>query len=218
MAGKYILTIDVGTSSTKTAIWDVEGRLCASATGVYSLQRPAPLWAEIDPELWWQAIIDTTAQVLAEASIHPEDVIGIGMDGVGWTLIPVDQNNNALYPAMLWLDRRASAETEWLNSLPQAGQLVSLVANPIDEAYITPKLLWLKKHRPTVFDAAHRFLTSTGYLAAKFTGELSCDYTQAYGFHFFDIANEKWDADAASGIGIPIEKLPPLVAPTVKTL
>ena len=89
------------------------------------------------------------------------------MDGVGWTLLPVDANGAPLAPAMIWLDRRAQAETDWLNALPDADRLIDLDANPIDAAYITPKLLWLKQHAPEVFEQAHRFLTASGFIAAQ---------------------------------------------------
>ena len=135
---------------------------------------------------------------------------GIGVDGVGWTLIPVDRAGNPLHPAMIWLDRRAEEETSWLKSLPEADSLVNLNANPLDAAYITPKLIWLKKNRPGIFNSAYKFLEATGFIVSRFTGEFVCDYTQAYGYHFFDIRNQKWDESAARTIGIPIEKMPEL--------
>lgn len=210
MAQRAILTIDVGTSSTKTALWDERGGLLAEASEAYPLSRPHPLWAEIDPELWWQAVCATIQQVMAKAGIQPQDIAGIGVDGVGWTLIPVDRAGKALFPAMIWLDRRAQDETRWLNALPEADSLVKLAANPIDPAYITPKLVWLKNHHPDIFESAHQFLNASGYIVARFTGEFACDYTQAYGYHFFDMARERWDEAAAAAIGIPLEKMPRL--------
>lgn len=214
MSRRYILTIDVGTSSTKTAIWDGEGSILAEATAAYSLHRPTPVWVEIEPEVWWKSVCQTIRQVTARAGAAPDDVAGIGVDGVGWTLIPVDEDLNALAPAMIWLDRRADKETVWLNELAQAERLVDLAANPMDAAYITPKLIWLRNHRPQIFADAHNFLAATGYIVARLTGELTCDYTQAYGYHFFDIRNERWDEEAAELIGVPLSKMPRLCATT----
>lgn len=204
----YLITLDVGTSSTKTCLWDEAGRIAAEAQAAYPLNRPDPLWAEIDAGVWWQAACSTIRQVTA--GIDPRQVAGIGADGVGWTLIPVNRDGTPLAPAQIWLDRRASEETAWLNALPEAERLIELVANPLDAAYITPKLLWLKRHQPQIFDSAYQFLTASGYIAACFTGEFTCDFTQAYGYHFFDIAHERWDADAADLLGVPLEKMPRL--------
>lgn len=213
-ARSCILTIDLGTSSAKTALWDAAGALLAEATHLYSLRRSLPLWAEIDCETWWQAVCVTVRAVLARSGVAPENVAGVGVDGVGWTLLPVDRDANPLFPALIWLDRRAGAETDWLRALPDAQALVTLAANPLDPAYITPKLLWLKRHHPDVFNAARCFLTASGFITARLAGTLTCDYTQAYGYHFFDIAAGRWDADAAARIGVPLEKLPPLCACT----
>jgi xylulokinase len=210
MATRHILTVDVGTSSTKTSLWTETGQLAAHASLAYPLNRPEPLWAEIDADTWWQAVCETIKSVLAKSGVDPVSIAGIGVDGVGWTLIPVDDAGNPLRPVMIWLDRRAEEETTWLKSLPEAEELVNLDANPLDAAYITPKLIWLKKNQPDIFNSAYKFLEATGFIVSRFTGEFVCDYTQAYGYHFFDIRNEKWDQQTAQKIGIPIEKMPRL--------
>jgi xylulokinase len=210
MASQFILTVDVGTSSTKTSLWTDVGQLVAHATSSYDLHRPEPLWAEIDGTTWWQAVCETIRTVLAASKVDPVLIAGIGVDAVGWTLIPVDRAGNPLYPAMIWLDRRAEEETSWLRSLPGAEGLVNLDANPLDAAYITPKLVWLKRNHPDIFNSAYRFLDATGFIVSRLTGEFVCDFTQAYGYHFFDIRNEQWDSQAAEEIGVPIDKMPQL--------
>lgn len=210
MASQYVLTIDQGTSSCKTALWTDDGTMVAETTHAYALHRPHPLYAEIDAQLWWDAVCETIRAVVAQSGVDPHDIVGIGVDGIGWTLVSVDAQCNPLYPALIWLDRRAEQETQWLAALPEANDFIQLVANPLDPAYITPKLLWLQQHHPEIFDATHQFLTASGFLVARLTGEYTCDYTQAYGYHFFDLRNARWDANAAQRIGIPLEKFPRL--------
>jgi xylulokinase len=210
MAFRYIITVDLGTSSTKTSLWTDAGQLVAHASSAYNLHRAEPLWAEIDPDTWWQAVCETIRKVLAKSGVTPANIAGIGVDAVSWTLIPVDSAGNPLRPAMIWLDRRAEEETTWLKSLPEAEDLVNLDANPLDAAYIAPKLIWLKKNQPDIFNSAHKFLEATGFIVSRFTGEFICDYTQAYGYHFFDLKNARWDQQAAQKIGVPIEKMPRL--------
>ncbi len=214
MASQLILTVDVGTSGTKTSLWTEAGLLVAHATSTYDLRRAEPLWAEIDGDTWWQAVCETIRTVLATSGVDPASIAGVGVDGVGWTLIPVDRDGAPLWPAMIWLDRRAEEEARWLKSLPEAESLVELNANPLDAAYITPKLIWLKNNHPNIFSLAHKFLEATGFIVSRFTGEFVCDYTQAYGYHFFDIRNQKWNEHAAQVIGIPIEKMPELCGST----
>lgn len=206
----HILTIDQGTSSTKTALWDAAGRPVAKATAGYELERPRPLWAEIDPERWWAALAGTVREVLGRAGVPGRDVAAVALDGIGWTPVAVDARFRVLAPAMTWLDRRAEAEAAELRARPDAARLIDLAANPIDAAYITPKLAWLRTHRPAAFEGARWFLTASGYLVARLTGEATCDPTQAYGFHAFDMRRGRWDEGAAAGLGIPADRLPPL--------
>jgi xylulokinase len=172
------------------------------------------MWAEIDGQTWWLAVCETIRSVLATSEADPASIAGIGVDAVGWTLVPVDRLGAPLHPAMIWLDRRAEQETRWLKSLPEAEHLINLDANPLDAAYITPKLIWLKNNRPAIFSAMYKFLDATGFIVSRFTGEFVCDHTQAYGYHFFDIREECWDAGAAQAIGVPLEKMPRLCAST----
>ncbi len=209
----YLIAVDVGTSSTKTALRDADGRLLAEASADYRVQRPYPAWAEMDVEDWWQATCATVRQVISQSGVNPQAVRGIGVDGVSWTLIPVDHQLRPLSPALIWLDRRAEAEAEWLRAQPEANAWVNLSANPLDAAYVTPKLLWLRKHHPQIFAKAHTFLNSTGFIVARLCGALTCDYTQAYAYHFFDIRHDCWDTQAANQLGIPLEKMPQLVPP-----
>lgn len=210
----YILTIDNGTSSTKTVLWTADGVPVAEAEQGYALHRDGPLCAEIDGNIWWEAACATVRAVLTAGRVDAPAVGCVAVDGIGWTLLPVDAAAQPLAPAMIWLDRRAEAEAAWLRGLDGAAELVNLVANPIDSAYITPKLLWLRQHRPAIYDAAHQFLTASGFLVARLTGEFVCDYTQAYGYHFFDIRRERWDPATARRLGVPLEKMPPLRACT----
>jgi xylulokinase len=210
----YLLTIDNGTSSTKTALWSADGLPVAEAERTYSLNRPRPTWAEIDAELWWRGACDGVREVVSRSGIDPGRVACVAVDGIGWTLLPVDADARPLAPALIWLDRRAEEEAATLRSLDQADTLVELAANPLDAAYITPKLLWLKRHNRAAFEGAHTFLTPSGFLVARLTGEHTCDFTQAYGYHFFDIRRERWDEAAAAAIGVPLEKMPPLRACT----
>ena len=214
MKHQYILTVDIGTSSTKTVLWTENGKQVAEASESYSLIRQHPSWAEMNAIDWWKATCTTVRKVITSAGADARQVVGIGVDGLGWTLLPVDSQGEPLRPAMIWLDRRAEEEAAWLRSLPEASRLVDLVANPLDAAYITPKLIWLRKHEPETFEKTYKFLTSSGFIVARMTGSFTCDYTQAYGYHFFDIRQEQWDPQAAALAGVPLEKMPTLYPPT----
>ena len=102
LASRYILTVDVGTSSTKPFLWSDLGQLVAHATCSYDLHRSQSLWAELDGNTWWQAVCETIQTVLTASAVDPAGIDGVGGDAVGWTLISVDRAGNPLHPAMIW--------------------------------------------------------------------------------------------------------------------
>ncbi len=207
----HVLTVDAGTSSLKAALWREDGVVVAEAVEAYEVVRPFPNWAEIDPERWRAAMCRTTGSVLAAARVSAADIACVAIDGIGWTLVATDADLQPLAPAMTWLDRRAEDEAAALRARPDADALVDLAANRIDAAYVTPKVAWLAAHRPSVFADTRWLLTATGWLVAWLTGEVTSDLTQAYGFHCFDMRRERWDGDAAAALGIPLDRLPPLL-------
>ena len=71
MASQFIITVDVGTSSTKTSLWTEAGQLVAHASAAYDLHHPEPLWAEIDGDTWWRAVCETIQNVLAKSEVAP---------------------------------------------------------------------------------------------------------------------------------------------------
>ena len=206
MQQAYFLGIDVGTSSLKTGLWREDGQLAARASQSYPTVRRAAEWAEQDPRDWWKALCDTVRQVVHSAGVSATEIAGIGVDSTGWTFVPVDKAGEPLFSALTWQDRRATAEAAALRAHPQADWLVQLSANSLDEAYATAKIQWLCTHHPDINAQVDQFLISSGFLIRKLTGLNSCDYSQAYAFHCFDVRNGCWDEKAADILGIDLAK------------
>jgi xylulokinase len=211
VATRYLIGIDIGTSSLKTGLWREDGVLVARAAYDYSVYRPSPIAAEMNALDWWAAACATVRAVLNESKIDPAAVAGVGVDGLGWSPVLVDEHDTPVFPSLIWLDRQSDAEARALQASPDAAYLVDLVANPLDPAYITSKLIWLRKREPDLYRRVRMIYTSSGFIVRKLTGVAVCDYTQAYGFHCFDIRRECWDERASDLLGIDLGLLPPLL-------
>ncbi len=207
---RHYLGIDVGTSSLKIGLWREDGELIAHASSAYVTRRPAPTWAEQNPLDWWKALRETIQQIIQSSGLTGRDIAGIGVDSMGWTFVPVNRAGDPLYAAMTWQDRRAVSEAAVLRTHPDAHHWVQLSANPLDEAYSTAKVQWLRTHHPDVYRNTDQLLLASAFLNRKLTGSNVCDYTQAYAFHCFDVHNLRWDETAAEAMGIDLDKLPPL--------
>lgn len=206
-----LLAIDQGTSGCKMTIFDVEGRVIASTTKSYPTYYPQEGYVEQDPLDWWNSVIQGIKEMLQEKSIRPENIKGIGIDGTSWACIPIDQAGEVLHPAMIWLDHRAQKQAEWMKKIVGEEKLIEVSGNPVDAAYITPKMLWLKENKPEIFDKTYKFLQSNAYIAFKLTGQLSQDYSQGYGFHFFNMTTGEWDQNIADQLGLSLDLMAPIV-------
>ncbi|GMQ57608.1 xylulokinase [Vallitalea sediminicola] len=209
--GDLLLAIDQGTSGCKMTIFDVMGKVVSSITKSYETYYPSEGFVEQDTEEWWQVITEGISQILSRDNINPEDVKGIGIDGTSWACIPIDKEGDVLSRAMIWLDRRAEKQADWMKDVIGEDRLISISGNPVDSAYITPKMLWLKDNKPEIFNRTYKFLQSNAYIAYKLTDEISQDYSQCYGFHYFDIKKGEWNVEIADKLGLSIDLMAPLM-------
>lgn len=154
-----ILGIDLGATEVKAGLVGLDGRLLAMARAGYALQvGHGPGWAEQDPGAWWSAL---TVAVGALRPPDPVDVVAIGVDGHGPTLVPVDEGGEATRPAVTFLDTRATAEA---TELAEATGIRGWALGPL------PAALWLERHEPEVAARTSWYLTTWEWLAFRLTG------------------------------------------------
>lgn len=205
---KYLLGIDVGTYSTKTCLWSIDGILVSAARSEYGVNHPQPLWAEQDPEVWWKACTQTTREVMEKAGLGAPNISGIGLSAYVPPLVALDQRGDVLRPAIMSFDQR---------SLPQAERLRDRAGREIFEttgnrvapgAFSSTSMAWLKEEEPEVFTRVHKFVHANGYIAHRLTGRFSMDYSNASMTLLFDVAKKTWSERLCDAVGVPIEKLP----------
>src|SRR5690554_3692330 len=205
MSKRLLLGIDSGTSGCKLTVFDFEGRVVAAAAGSYHTAYSKAGYAEQDASAWWETICQALQNLIEVQKVDPRAIAAIGIDGISWVCLPVDRKGVPLRKAMIWLDRRAEEQATWLRETLGEEELIRLSGNPVDPAYITPKILWLRENEPEVYAQTARFLQSNAFIVYKLTGEWSQDYSQAYGFHFFDMAKGVWNENMAEAMRIPLD-------------
>ncbi len=206
MTAPSILTIDVGTSSLKAVLYDDVGQVTATTNQRYEYRIPQPGWAECDPGIWWTAL----AAALAEMRSMGHDlqaVLCIGVTGQMHTPVLLDDNGQPLSPTILWLDQRASRETEELCTY------FDLPPYDINTSFTLPKLLWLKRHRPETLAATRMLLWPKDYLRYRLTGQFLTDVTDGAGAGLIDWEQRTWSEERASYVGLDTSVLPTLAAP-----
>jgi len=110
----FLIGIDIGTTGAKTLLIDAEGRVVSSATFEYPMYTPRPLWAEQEPEDWWQATVASIRQVLKTSRIDGAELAGIGLTGQMHGMVLLDDQGEVLRPCIMWNDQRTANECRWI--------------------------------------------------------------------------------------------------------
>jgi len=207
------LAIDIGSSRCKAVVFAITGRILAQHSWAYKPEFPAPSRAEINPEFFWGAVCRCSQAASRNLS---DPVRALCLSSHGETFVPVNGNNEAIAPAILNQDNRATEETAWFERTfgrKLLFEITGLVAHPM---YPVPKILWLRKHRPDIFAVPVRFLTVIGYVLSRLGLPAYIDYSLASRYLAFDIRQRRWSEEILAAAEIDAECLPiPVPAGTI---
>lgn len=206
---KYILAHDTGTGGNKAVLCDLKGRVVHSAYRAYGLSYPRPEWVEQDPDELWRVVAATSKQVIREAGIDAEDIVGVGVSAQMWNTLPVDEAGRPLTPMLSWLDLRSIRQADRLAAGDMPRFLFEHTGNIPTAKDSIPKILWLKEEMPEVWNQTAYLLDCKEYILFKLTGRIAIDWVGASVYFLFDPKTRRWSQEVCDRLGIPAEKLPP---------
>ena len=126
----YVIGVDIGTSGTKTVLFDEKGSVIASKTIEYPMYQPKNGYAEQEPSDWANAAIQTIKAVVAKSGVKKEDVKGIGLSGQMHGLVMLDKDNEVIRRSIIWCDQRTANEVDEMNRKLGREKLIEITANP----------------------------------------------------------------------------------------
>lgn len=194
-----VIGVDVGTSSCKALALDRSGEVVARAGAEHPLEHPHPGWAEQDPRHWIEGLTTTVRRVAAE--VGPERVRAIGVAAQVDGIVAVDTADRPLAPAILWLDRRASAEAASLGERWGADTIRRRTGINLDASHGAPKIAWLKV-RGGPAATADAYLLPGAFIAAWLCGERVADPAAASSTMLLDLAMCSWATDLVADLGL----------------
>lgn len=175
MNRRYLLGFDVGSSSVKASLVDVEsGEIASSA---FYPEKEAPImavkagWAEQDPQMWWENAKLSLKKVMNETGAKSEDILAIGISYQMHGLVCIDKAHKVLRPSIIWCDSRAVPYGERafrdLGAELCLGHLLNSPGN-----FTAAKLAWVKENEPALFDRIDKIMLPGDYIAMKLSGEV----------------------------------------------
>jgi xylulokinase len=210
MAPTYFLGMDVSTTATKALLIDAAGQVLCTASTEYPFETPKPLWSEQDPALWWQAAIQSTRAVLAQAGIAGDQVGAVGLTGQMHGLVLLDAEGRPLRPAILWNDQRTAAQCDEIRQRVGQQRFIQITGNDALTGFTAPKILWVRENEPQIYARARHVLLPKDYVRYRLTDAFAMDVADGAGTVLMDLKARAWSAEVLDALGIPREWMPPL--------
>ncbi|GAB0103802.1 FGGY-family carbohydrate kinase [Nocardia sp. JMUB6875] len=209
-----LLGIDIGTSGSKGVLVDHDGMIAMRAERPHRVSTPRPGWVEHDAEkVWWTDFLAIARELVAAADGDPIDALAVS--GIGPCLLPADADGTPLRPAILYgVDTRAGVEIEELDA--ELGPLTVLerCGSPLTSQAVGPKLRWLMRHEPQVWQSTRMLLMASSFLVHRLTGRYVLDHQSASQcVPMYDLMARDWALDWAESVA-PGLRLPELSWPT----
>ena len=210
---QYLLAIDAGTTSVKAGLFAPDGRCLGLGHEEYQLETPAADRAQLDPEVYWQACVKTVREALEKSGVKSTDIKAVAVSSQGETTITLDSDGKVIYPALVWLDNRASEQAAFLAE--RFGKVAySRTGIPeIVPTWSACKILWIRENEPEVFARAAKFVLVQDFLIYRLTGRVVTDGSISCTTLNYDLINNCWWKDVQDTIGIRMDQLPEIVQP-----
>ncbi len=213
---RYLLGVDVGTQGTKGVLVRPDGGVVGAASATYGLIHPQPVWAEQWPDVWFDAACRVIRELVGRPGISATEIAGICISGLyGGSGIPLDSSMKPVRPCLIWMDRRATHEVEWVERNVDLDRLFAITGNWVDSYFGYPKILWIKRNEPDNWKRTALFLPPNSYINYRLTGEIAIDHSSAGNLGgLYDIRGHAWSEEMSEALGIPLELMPERIVPS----
>ena len=190
----YFIGYDIGSSSIKAALLDGETnrQLAVSHFPETELDISSPQtgFAEQNPELWWECVLQATRAVIAKAGVDASNVKGIGISYQMHGLVMVDKDLRVIRPSIIWCDSRAvSVGDELLQIIGEERSNEHMLNAPGN--FTAAKLKWVKDNEPELFAKVHKIMLPGDYVAMRLTGLCTTTVSGLSEGIFWDFKNEE---------------------------
>lgn len=216
MNKKYLLGLDIGSSSIKAALVDTEtGQLAFAAQSPdqeMAIEAPRPGWAEQDPETWWQHVL-TALGKLKKAGGDLTEVAAIGISYQMHGLVLTDQHQKVVRPSIIWCDSRAVETGEAaFRKIGQQAAMSSVLNSPGN--FTASKLAWVRQFEPELYDSGRKMMLPGDYIAFRLTGEINTTVGGLSEGILWNFSQHHVSTDVVDALGLDLDKIPDL-APTL---
>jgi len=205
-----ILALDIGTTGFKLGIFDGEAELIEMTNSYYPINTYDGDKADSDPERWWAGFLDCRKRM--KSSLKDVEVITMGVTTPGAMIL--DREGNPLTPAVLFMDRRSPEQAQEIRDKIGEERLLSETANlPVPGGCTASTILWWRDNFSELYKKGHKFAHTNTFFGCRLTGKFGMDASTGSLTALFNTTHPErgWNLEIVRELGIPEEKLPPIV-------
>ncbi len=209
-----ILSVDLGTTAVKVALFATSGELKALSTQEYALLTPKPSVVEGAPAIYWDSFKNGILNLKAKYPFATESVIALGLSAQGETLFCLDRDGMPLRNAIVWMDNRAQTEAEDLTT-EFTNETCYRVTGQVsfDPCWPAAKILWLRRQEPDIFTKTATFALIEDYFIYRMTGILVSEGSLLCSTVYWNITTKRWWSEMLAYLGISERQLPEIREP-----
>jgi xylulokinase len=208
-----LIGIDLGTSGVKTVLFNPEaGEILAVAAQEYPVHKPAADRAEQDPEVWWQAAVNTVHQVTAQAGRR--DITAISFSGQMHGTVLLNRHGIPLHPAIIWADQRSAEACRTLTNTVGPEAYVKIAGTLPATGFLGATLVWLAQHEPDLLARTSQVVLPKDYVRRRMTGQTATDISDAAGTGIFDVSHKHWADPILAKVDLSSDLLPEVIPST----
>ncbi len=211
---QYILTLDIGTTSTKAFAFLQDGTVIASFKKEYPTFYPSFGCVEQNPLKIFEAVKESILVILNQ--VKGQQPLAISFSCAMHSTMVVDLNGEPLTELIIWADNRSNYQALTLKASEQGDSIYKLGGTPIHAMAPICKILWLKQHEPSIFNRAFKFISIKEYIFYKLTGEYVIDFSMASATGLLDTQKLNWNEEALNLCEIKSAQLSKLHDPKQK--
>lgn len=204
-----ILSIDIGTSSVRSALFDLAGRMQRRgfAQLTWRVDSPEPGAAEIAPQTLIRQVSQCLDRTLADAGSAARRVAAVGCSCFWHSLIGLDAKGRPLTPILTWADTRPQSAMRWLARRVDAMRSVRRNGCPLHASYWPAKLRWLRQRDARLFRQVKLWVSPADYLFRELLGDADTSHSMASATGLYDRRAEQWDGELTELLGVDPRRL-----------
>jgi xylulokinase len=204
----YVVGCDLGSQSAKAVLLTPDGVLLGAASAAYSMHHPESGWAEQDPSVYREGLASSIRALLSQTGVAASEITHIGLSSQVDGVVALDSRLRPLRSAIIWLDRRATAQVSRLGEAMGAEDIFRRTGLNLDASHTAPKMMWLAENDTEVYRNSASLLSVGGYAVAWMTGRSIQDHANSSSTLLYDVVKRDWSDELIDAAGLDRAKLP----------